>query len=194
MTSHERTRGRIARALRWPVGILGAFLFIVLSPYVVLLIFVIALKELKRFREWMRLFNKRTLNPAILKFAGQKGKIYSVVHHVGRRSGKSYTTPVAAALTADGFVIPLPYGKDVDWCRNVLAAGQCTIEHRGEHYTVGEPEVIDGATALTIIQPAERLVWRALGINKDQFLRVKMLASTQDTVPPASFEPQPVMQ
>ncbi len=188
MTSHERTRGHVAHVLRWLIGILGAFLLMVLSLYVVLLIFVIALKELKQFREWMRLFNKRTLNPAVLKFAGQRGNIYSVVHHVGRRSGKSYTTPVVAASTADGFVIPLPYGKDVDWCRNILAAGRCIIEHRGEHYTVGEPEVIDGITALAMLQPARGLVWRALGINKDQFLRVKMLASIQETVIPASSQ------
>lgn len=194
MTSHERTRGQGARGLRWSVGILGAFLLMVLSIYVVLLIFVIAVKELKRFRAWMRLFNKRTLNPAVLKSAGQRSNIYSVVHHLGRSSAKPYTTPVAAAPTSDGFVIPLPYGKNVDWCRNVVAAGRCTIECNGETYTVGEPEVIDGAAAIAMLRPSRGLVWRALRINKDQFLRVKILASTQETVIPASSQPQPVMQ
>lgn len=150
----------------------------VLSISVVVLIFVNAVKELKRFREWMRLFNKRTVNPAVLKSAGQRGNIYSVVHHIGQRPGTPYTTPVAAGPTADGFVIPLPYGKNVDWCRHVVAAGRCTIEYRGEHSTVGEPEVIDGVAAIAMLRPSRGLAWRALGINKDQSLRVEILAST----------------
>ncbi len=193
MTSHQRASGRVARGLRWFAEILGAVLLMVLSSYVVLLIFVIAIKELKGFRDWVRLFNKKTLNPATLKAAGQRGNIYSIVHHVGRRSGTSYTTPVVAAPTSDGFVIPLPYGKDVDWCCNVLAAGQCTIECHGEHYAVGEPELIDGATALAMLRPSRGLLWRALGINQAQFLRVKIIARTQEPDLSAASPSQPVM-
>jgi len=234
MIAYQRTRGWIARGVRWFAGILGAGLLLVLSLYGALLLFVIAVKELKGFRAWMRLFNKRTLNPATLKAAGQRGNIYSVVHHVGRRSGTAYTTPVAAALTSDGFVIPLPYGKDVDWCRNVLAAGRCTMESSGELFEVSEPEtsdgfviplpygkdvdwcrnvlaagrctmessgelfevsepeVIDGATALALLRPPRGLLWRALGMHTAPFLRVRMLAGTQDPVLSAASPSQPV--
>ncbi len=31
-------------------------------------------------------------------------------------------------------MIPLPYGSDVDWYRNVEAAGHCTISWKGNDY------------------------------------------------------------
>jgi len=173
-------------------GSARAVLLLVLSLYGTVWLFVIAVKELKGFRAWMRLFNKRTLNPATLKAAGQRGNVYSVVHHVGRRSGTAYTTPVVAALTSDGFVIPLPYGQDVDWCRNVLAAGHCTIECHGERYEVSEPEVIDGAIALALLRPPRGLLWRALGMNTAPFLRVRMLAGTQQPDLSAASPSHPV--
>ncbi len=42
--------------------------------------------------EWVRRFNKAIFNRLILTFAGRH--VYAVVHHVGRRSGHAYTTPV----------------------------------------------------------------------------------------------------
>jgi deazaflavin-dependent oxidoreductase (nitroreductase family) len=123
-----------------------------------LLLFLIALQKQRAFRDWVRHFNKRTLNPAVLNFAGRPWSPYAVVHHVGRRSGRMYSTPVNVRPTPEGFVIPLPYGSNVDWCRNVLAAGHCTISWNGNDYPVGEPEVIDVATVLSLV-PLPK--WRA---------------------------------
>ena len=40
----------------------------------------------------------------------------TVVRHVGRRSGKSYETPVDAFDTDRGtLLVALPYGPDTDW-------------------------------------------------------------------------------
>ncbi|MEP7292036.1 MAG: nitroreductase, partial [Chloroflexota bacterium] len=36
-------------------------------------------------------------------------------------------TTVIVFPVADGFVLALTYGKDVDWYRNVVAAGRCVI-------------------------------------------------------------------
>jgi deazaflavin-dependent oxidoreductase (nitroreductase family) len=47
--------------------------------------------------------------------------IWSIVEHVGRRSGKTYRTPVSVFRTRDGVAILLPYGTDRDWVRNVQA-------------------------------------------------------------------------
>jgi hypothetical protein len=49
----------------------------------------------------------------------------AIVQHLGRRSGQSYRTPVLAFPTDEGYVSPLPYGTDTDWCLNVLEAGKC---------------------------------------------------------------------
>ena len=75
----------------------------------------------------VRVFNKHVLNPAMLTLAGRKHWYAAVIRHTGRRSGKSYATPVVADRVADGFILPLPYGTGVDWLRNVLAAGSATI-------------------------------------------------------------------
>lgn len=87
----------------------------------------------------VRKFNKRVLNPLMLRMAGSKHWYAAVVEHTGRRSGKQYATPVAAEQTPDGFIIPLPYGVGVDWLRNVLAAGHATIRADG-------PKLPGGAT------------------------------------------------
>ncbi|HEX9177712.1 MAG TPA: hypothetical protein VF874_17100, partial [Mycobacterium sp.] len=42
----------------------------------------------------VRQFNKAVLNPAMLRMAGSKHWYASVVHHLGRMSGKPYSTPV----------------------------------------------------------------------------------------------------
>ena len=43
----------------------------------------------------VRVFNKRLLNPLMLRFAGRKYWYASVIEHTGRRSGKHFATPVA---------------------------------------------------------------------------------------------------
>ncbi len=40
-------------------------------------------------------------------------------------------------------IIPLPYGTDVDWLRNLLAAGQGVIDLEGRSLQVDEPAVVD---------------------------------------------------
>src|SRR5258708_19419373 len=73
----------------------------------------------------------RLFNPLTLALAGSRRlPLFAVVHHRGRRSGRSYTTPVGARRTADGFVIPLTFGERADWFRNVQAAGACGIRWR----------------------------------------------------------------
>lgn len=158
---------------------LGAALLLVIGLYGVIVLFIKALDRLKGFRDRVRLFTKRTLNPTTLKTAGQKGNAYSVVHHVGRCSGTVYATPVSAAQISDGFVIPLPYGKNVDWCRNILAAGQGSLTYDGTCYKVDLPEVIEGQAALALVPSQHGWVWRALGMRRTPFLRVKVQANEQ---------------
>ncbi|MGO8948484.1 MAG: nitroreductase [Ktedonobacterales bacterium] len=99
----------------------------------------------RRYREWLRdkirVFNKRYLNPRTLEIAGRPHSPYAALQHTGRRSGRAYTTPVVAefAQSWDGFVVPLPYGEQVDWCRNILATGRCTLIKDNEVYECVEP-------------------------------------------------------
>ena len=47
-------------------------------------------------RDTVRTFNKYLLNPAMLHLAGRRHWYAAVIRHTGRKSGKSYATPVVA--------------------------------------------------------------------------------------------------
>ena len=114
----------------------------------------------------------RLFNPLILALAGSlRLPLFAVVHQSGRRSGRSYTTPVGARRTADGFVIPLTFGEGADWFRNVQAAGACVIRWKGADYPVIEPTVVDWATARPAFYPIERVLVPLIGIK--QFVRLR---------------------
>src|SRR5215217_9492861 len=133
---------RILQVLMWlslPYLMLGAFYLLVVFR-----------SQLRPINDVVRVFNKRLLNPVMM--ALDRRHWYAAgLKHKGRRSGKEYTTPVTVGPTEDSFVIPLSYGEDVDWLKNVRAAGRCTIETRSGTYVVGNPEVIDRAEALAIV-------------------------------------------
>jgi deazaflavin-dependent oxidoreductase (nitroreductase family) len=113
----------------------------------------------------------RVLNPLIRRAAGHKHvSMVAQIHHRGRRSGHIYVTPASARLTPDGFVVPLTFGDRSDWCRNILAAGQCTIRLKAVDYLAFEPVLLVGdegrAIALHTFKRHERLMLRAIGVNK----------------------------
>jgi deazaflavin-dependent oxidoreductase (nitroreductase family) len=87
-------------------------------------------------------YNKYVLNPVMLRFFGQSS-LSAAVHHVGRRSGRLYATPVVAHQSDHDVIIPLPYGTDVDWLRNLLAAGHAVVDLEGRSLTVHQPAVVD---------------------------------------------------
>jgi deazaflavin-dependent oxidoreductase (nitroreductase family) len=93
-----------------------------------------------RFLDRVRQFNKRTFNPWILQSAGTARSPFAVVGHIGRRSGRTYATPVIVRRAKDGFAFALTYGPEVDWYRNILAAGSCTLGWGGKTYVLEHPE------------------------------------------------------
>ena len=60
-----------------------------------------------------------------------------------------------------GFVVPLPYGEEVDWLKNVLRAGRATIEANGATYPVVDAEIVDCTVAFPLLPPRLRLAWRS---------------------------------
>jgi deazaflavin-dependent oxidoreductase (nitroreductase family) len=112
----------------------------------------------------LRLFT-RVMRPLALRSAGQKGTATSVVRHVGRRSGRTYQTPVVVARHGDSFLIALPYGERTDWLKNVLAAGSATIMADGRSYEVDRPEVIPMAEATAYFRPREQRMHRQFHVD-----------------------------
>jgi deazaflavin-dependent oxidoreductase (nitroreductase family) len=98
----------------------------------------------------MRRVNRAVTNPVIGILAGSVPPL-AIVHHTGRKSGKSYRTPVLAFPTDDGYLSPLPYGTDTDWCRNVIEAGDCTLERLGKKVRLSNPRIVEGEEALPLL-------------------------------------------
>ena len=132
-----------------------------------------------RARGAVRAFNKRFLNPAMMRLAGRRHWYASVIRHRGRRSGNEYATPVVAVPVEGAFVIPLPYGEEVDWLKNVIAAGHATVQVKGETHAVGAPEIIDAQAAFALLDGRHRAVWRLFGI--DRYLELRGMPETQTT-------------
>lgn len=74
---------------------------------------------------------KNTLNRATLRAARSGRGPFSLVRHVGRKTGAVYETPLILARTPGGFIAELTYGPSVAWYRNIMAAGQCVIVYQG---------------------------------------------------------------
>ena len=92
-----------------------------------------------RTKDAIRVFNKRVLNPAMLTVAGRHHWYAAALHHTGRTTGRDYATPVVAVPVEGGYVIPLPYGEDVDWLKNVLAKGGATLVFDGATHELVSP-------------------------------------------------------
>jgi deazaflavin-dependent oxidoreductase (nitroreductase family) len=120
----------------------------------------------------------RVLNPAIVKLAGRRHVRFAAqIRHTGRRSGRPYVTPASARLAGDTFVIPLTFGNQSDWSRNVRAAGGCEIRLDGVVSQAVRPQLVDKQQALRVAGPAfspvERAMFRMLGIR--QFLLLERI-------------------
>jgi deazaflavin-dependent oxidoreductase (nitroreductase family) len=122
----------------------------------------------------VRRFNRAFGNPHQMKTAGTPGAYASVIRHVGRKTGRSYETPMVAFATDDGFVIALPYGPGTDWVKNVLASGSATIVNEGDTWLIDQPELVPTAVAAPYLPVKEQRGLRRFAV--DQCLRVRRAA------------------
>jgi len=113
------------------------------------------------FPRFMRQVNRLFTNPLMGTFAWRVPPL-AVVHHVGRKSGRPYRTPVVAFASAKSFVIPMPYGRDVDWARNLVAAQRGEIEQRGRRVALRNPRIVAFGAAGTHLPAPVRPVFRAM--------------------------------
>lgn len=92
----------------------------------------------QKIHSGVRIFLKYTLNPLTRRVARTAHGPFALIRHVGRRSGKQYETPIIVAPIDGGFMIELTYGPEVDWYKNVLAAGGCTVVWHGQDYVTDQ--------------------------------------------------------
>jgi deazaflavin-dependent oxidoreductase (nitroreductase family) len=127
-------------------------------------------------------FNRRWLNPWMLRHAGGRHWYAGRLDHRGRRTGRPYATPLWVDPVHEGFVIPLPYGRDVDWARNLLAAGEAVLQDHGARYRVGNPRIVPSADPLPELPGLTRRIVTMYGIR--EFMRVDVLPNVAPTARP----------
>jgi deazaflavin-dependent oxidoreductase (nitroreductase family) len=90
---------------------------------------------------FIRPFTARVINPLTRRVAGWLPG-FAILTHVGRRSGRVYHTPINVFRRGDHYLFALTYGSNVDWLKNIVAAGACEMQTRGQRVRLVEPEVI----------------------------------------------------
>ena len=89
---------------------------------------------------------------------------FAVVTHVGRRSGRTYHTPVNMFRDGERYVFALTYGADSQWVKNVMAAGSCEVRARGRTVRLCEPRVFTDPERRLVPGPV-RVVLQMLDVS-----------------------------
>ena len=127
-----------------------------------------------RTRRWrFRRGVMRYVNPVTHLFAGWVPG-FGILAHRGRKTGSPYRIPINVFRRGDDFVFFLTYGAEVEWVKNVFAAGTCTLTTRGREVMLVEPELITDPERRLAPLPA-RAVGRLIGAS--QFVRMRAAGS-----------------
>ncbi len=118
---------------------------------------------------FLKPFTTRLFNPISRLVAGRL-PLFGILSYVGRKSGRLYRTPLNVFKRGDGYVFALTYGSEVDWVRNVLAAGEADLRTRGRDVHLVEPALFVDPTRRLMPLPV-RIVLRLNNVN--EFLRMR---------------------
>jgi deazaflavin-dependent oxidoreductase (nitroreductase family) len=129
---------------------------------------------------WLARFNRKVSNP-LLAPAAARLPYFGVVVHRGRASGRPYRTPVNAFPVHDGFVLALTYGPATDWVRNVLAAGECEMVHRGRRVRLITPRLLGLGEGRSLVPALVRPLLDLLRVGS--YLRLERRAAGVDGSP-----------
>jgi hypothetical protein len=92
------------------------------------------------------------------------------------RTGRMYRTPINVFRRGNEYYFFLTYGSDVQWVKNILATGSCSIETRGRVIELVEPELITDPE-LRPAPPHVRFVERRIA-GVTQYVRMRASSST----------------
>jgi deazaflavin-dependent oxidoreductase (nitroreductase family) len=111
-------------------------------------------------------------NPLARPLAGRRFfRLWGIVSHHGRKTGRAYATPVVIRADATSFTVPLPFGERTAWANNVIAAGGARIRWAGVDHDVTDPEIVTGAEGELAFDRFQRFALRRFGIA--HFFRVR---------------------
>jgi deazaflavin-dependent oxidoreductase (nitroreductase family) len=122
-------------------------------------------------------FNRRFLNPLTLRLAGTGSM--ADLEHVGRTSGTTYHTPLMAFRAGDTVTVALTYGPDVQWLKNITAAGHCRMRLGRDTLDLGAPRPLDAAAGLQRMPQPQRTLLR-WPIRCRHFIDLPVLTAGRD--------------
>jgi deazaflavin-dependent oxidoreductase (nitroreductase family) len=129
-----------------------------------------------RTRMWrFRLVARRYINP-VTRPVERKLPTFGVLTSRGRKTGRTYQTPINVFRRGDAYFFFLTYGSDAQWVKNVFAIGSCSLETRGQVVELVEPALITDPE-LRPAPPAVRFFERRIA-GVTQYLRMRAASST----------------
>jgi deazaflavin-dependent oxidoreductase (nitroreductase family) len=114
---------------------------------------------------------KNTLNRVTSRMARAGHGPFSLIRYVGRKSGRTYETPVILVQVPEGFIAELTYGENVNWYRNIVAADGCVVVHDRMEYRVTHVEPCNAEYGRRAYAAPFRLILKAAGRKEFRLLR-----------------------
>lgn len=102
-------------------------------------------------------FQRRYIHPVVRRHAAWLPG-YGLLTHVGRKSGRTYRTPLNVFSSPGGFAIVLVYGREADWLHNLRAAEGAQLVRRRRHYQLSNPRIVSGGQSIAALPFYGRLV------------------------------------
>ena len=124
---------------------------------------------------------KNTLNRVTGQMARAGHGPFSLIRHVGPKSGRTYETPVILVQVPEGFIAELTYGENVNWYRNIVAAGGCVVVHHRREYRVTHIEPCSAEYGRGAYAAPVRLILKAAGRKEFRLLRTPLVAGSRVT-------------
>jgi deazaflavin-dependent oxidoreductase (nitroreductase family) len=122
----------------------------------------------------LRPVTTRLINPITRRFVGRVPG-FAIISYVGRTSGRTYRTPMNVFHRDGDYVFALTYGPEVQWVKNILAAGGCEIEEMGRTVRLRDPRRFSDPAASLMPLPV-RFFLRLMRVT--EFLRMTPVRQT----------------
>lgn len=116
----------------------------------------------------LRPFTTRFVNPLTRPIAAWVPG-FAILRYVGRKSGRVYRTPINVFRREGDYIFGLTYSSDVQWVKNVLAAGTAELEQRGRIIKLRDPRLFVDPRASLMPLPV-RLFLRFMRVT--EFMRM----------------------
>lgn len=123
--------------------------------------------------QWLARLNRTVTNKVMRLLVGIGP--FAELEHTGRRSGKPFRTVLMAFRDGDTITIALTYGPDVDWLKNLRAAGGGRMRLGRELLTLGPPRALSTTEGLSRMPWLPRQILPIAGC--DEFVELDVLGS-----------------